>query len=422
MRKKFVFLSLIITLSLVVLFLFYRNFDGSGQLQSEYSVQVAFPNLSFSAPVGLVTAKDGTSRLFVIEQEGTIRVFSNSENATSSSVFLDLRDRVLYGGEQGLLGLAFHPNFKNNGYFYVNYVVDNPRRTIIARFTVNPNIADQADQTSELVLLEVSQPFANHNGGQLAFGPDGYLYIGLGDGGSGGDPLGNGQNRSTLLGKILRIDVNSPASGRNYGIPSDNPFAGNALGYREEIFAFGFRNPWRFSFDAVGGTLWAADVGQSQREEIDIVEKGNNYGWNIMEGSIPYSGGDQTGLTLPVWEYGRDEGIAVIGGFVYHGPTLTGLADAYVYGDYGSGKIWALTVNGSGTPTNTLLIDTNLVISSFGFDSDNELYICAFDGKIYRLHETIIPEFPSLVAFAVLLVALVLTLVVFKGRMRYISG
>jgi len=424
MKKKLFIISfsLIIALSLIAVFLSSQTFDGSGQTQNGYSVAVAFPNLTFNSPVGIINSGDGTNRLFVFEQQGTIRVFDNSANTATSKVFLDVADSVLSGGEQGLLGLAFHPNYRNNGYFYVDYVADNPRRTIIARYNVNANDPDQADRNSEVILLEISQPFTNHKGGQLAFGTDGYLYIGLGDGGSGGDPFGNGQNRSALLGKLLRIDVNSPSAGRNYGIPADNPFAGNTLGYREEIYAYGFRNPWRFSFDSSTGTLWVGDVGERQREEIDIVEKGKNYGWNIMEGTLTFSSGSQAGLELPVWEYGRDQGIAIIGGYVYRGSTSTGLTGSYVYGDYGSGKIWALTLSGTGTPTNTLLVDSALTISSFGVDSNNELYICAFDGKIYKLNETVIPEFSSLVAFAVLLLATLLTAIFYKKRVRHFSA
>lgn len=199
-----------------------------GQTQNPYSVALAFPNLEFNQFAGIFTPADGTNRLFVIEQIGVIQVFENSPTIATSTVFLDIRNKVLYGGEQGLLGLAFHPNYESNGYFYVNYVADNPRRTVIARYSVSPDNPNQALENSELVLLEVNQPFSNHNGGQLAFGPDGYLYIGLGDGGSAGDPLGNGQSLSTLLGKILRIDVDSPSKERNYGIPPDNLYAGNS--------------------------------------------------------------------------------------------------------------------------------------------------------------------------------------------------
>jgi len=379
--------------------------DGSGQTQNGYTVEVAFPNLTFNQPVSLVNSGDGTNRLFVIEQAGVIRVFENSQNVATSSVFLGISSQVLFGGEQGLLGLAFHPNYTMNNYFYINYVVDNPRRTVIARYSVSANNPNQALNDSELILLEVDQPFANHNGGQLAFGADGYLYIGLGDGGSGGDPLGNGQNRSSLLGKILRIDVDSPSQGRNYSIPSDNPYIGNNLGYREEIYAYGFRNPWRFSFDQQTGRLWVADVGQDTEEEIDIVEKGKNYGWNIMEGTLTYSAGSQEGLELPVWEYNHAEGIAVIGGYMYRGSILQGLYTKYIYGDYGSGKVWALQYDGVAPSVNTLLASTGLSLSSFGIDEGNELYFCALDGKIYALMANGIPEFPSSTIVFVLLIA-----------------
>jgi glucose/arabinose dehydrogenase len=236
--------------------------------------------------------------------------------------------------------------------------------------------------------LEVPQPYNNHNGGQIVFGPDGYLYISLGDGGSGGDPLSNGQNPSTLLGSILRIDVDSNFKERNYGIPADNPFVGNIQGFREEIFAYGLRNPWRFSFDLFTGWLWAGDVGQNRLEEIDIIESGGNYGWNTMEGSLCFSPQidcNKTRLELPVWEYGRDLGVSVIGGFVYRGVRLSELVGAYVYGDYGSGKIWSLQFSDENEPINIELVDTELSIASFGVDKENELYICAFDGKIYKL-------------------------------------
>jgi glucose/arabinose dehydrogenase len=311
--------------------------EASGQTQNGYDAEVAFPNLTFNQPVGLINAGNGTNRLFVIEQAGRIMVFENSKNTNTSKVFLDITDRVLFGGEQGLLGLAFHPNFKQNRYFYVDYVADNPRRTVIARYIAMDGDPNQADKGSELVMLEVNQPFANHNGGQLAFGDDGYLYIGLGDGGSEGDPFGNAQNRSSLLGKILRIDVDTFSAEEFYGIPADNPFAGNTLGYREEIYAYGLRNPWRFSFDRSGGTLWVGDVGQNREEEIDLVDKGKNYGWNVMEGTLCYSpstGCNQTGLEPPVWEYSHDEGNAVIGGFVYRGSNLARLNGDYIYGEW----------------------------------------------------------------------------------------
>lgn len=388
---------------------------GSGQLQGSYGIQVAFPQLIFSQPVGIYSADDGSNGLFVVEQAGIIRVFQNSGNTTTSTVFLDIADRVLFSGEQGLLGLAFHPNFTSNGYFYADYVAPNPTRTVIARYTVatgNPNLADKA---SEFVILEIVQPFSNHKGGQVAFGPDGYFYVGMGDGGSGGDPLGNGQNRSTLLGKILRIDVNAASAGRNYGIPADNPFVGNTLGYKEEIYAYGFRNPWRFSFDSATGKLWVGDVGQDRIEEIDVVEKGKNYGWNIMEGTLCYnppSGCNETGLELPVYEYNHTLGNAIIGGYLYHGSSLPELAGDYVYGDYGSGRIWSLSANG----TNTLLVTSNLTISSFGVDENKELYVCSFDGKIYNLNTSSIPEFSLPVSIAVLVVIALMSATVLKKK------
>jgi glucose/arabinose dehydrogenase len=362
-------------------------------------VEQAFPNISFSSPVDLQDARDGTNRLFVVEQAGTIRVFENSSSTQLSTVFLDIRDRVVYGGEQGLLGLAFHPNFKANGYFYVNYTAPNPLRTVIARYSVNPSNPNQADKNSEVVLLQYNQPYTNHNGGQVSFGPDGDLYIAAGDGGSGGDPQNNAQNLGSLLGKILRIDVNNPSGGKNYGIPQDNPFVGNTTGYREEIYAYGLRNPWRFSFDPVTSRLWAGDVGQNRLEEIDIIEKGKNYGWRVMEGNLCYNpptACNTAGLELPVLQYGRTEGISITGGFVYRGTRIPQLTGAYIYGDYGSGHIWALRYDGVNPVTNTeiAMIGSN-ILTSFGVDKDNELYICAFDGKIYQLKSstaTAVPE------------------------------
>jgi glucose/arabinose dehydrogenase len=393
-QNRLIFALCILTvLCIAAIFLSLKTPDISGQTQSMYSVNPAFPTLIFSQPVGIVPSSDGTNRLFVIEQAGVIHVFENSPTVAESTVFLNISTKVLFGGEQGLLGLAFHPNYELNGYFYINYVAENPLRTVISRYSVNPNNPDQAVENSELVILEINQPFSNHKGGQIAFGDDGYLYIGLGDGGSGGDPFGNAQNRSTLLGKILCINIDLTSQGRNYSIPLDNPYSGNTLGYKEEIYAFGFRNPWRFSFDSPTGRLWVADVGQNQREEIDIVEKGKNYGWNIMEGTLTYSSGSQIGLDLPVWEYSRAEGIAVIGGYVYHGSTLTDLNSKYIYGDYGSGKVWALQYDG-GVPINTLLADTDLNISSFGVDERNELYFCSIGGEIYLLKDNVF-EVPS---------------------------
>jgi glucose/arabinose dehydrogenase len=413
MNLKFMLVLFVCLLvfSCFLAFLIFWTPLTSAQMENE-GVEVAFPSLTFSEPVGIINSGDGKDRLFVVEQSGVIRFFENLKNATVSQVFLDISDRVLFGGEQGLLGTVFHPSYEENGYFYVDYVTANPLRTVVSRYSVDSSNPDQANKDSEFIILEVNQPFSNHNGGQLAFGADGFLYVGLGDGGSGGDPYGNAQNKSSLLGKILRVDVNSPSEEKNYSIPADNPFTGNTLGYREEIYAYGFRNPWRFSFDSVTGELWVGDVGQSEREEIDVVEKGDNCGWNVMEGTLcysPASGCNQTGLELPVWEYGHDQGNAIIGGYVYQAIKLTDFDGAYFYGDYGTGKIWALWYNVTGNSTNILLADMNTSITSFGVDESGELYFAGVDGKIYTFNAAIIPEYSL---YAICTILLVITLAV----------
>lgn len=384
-----------IVTSVAVLYLLPAFSAGAQQLQ----LQIAFPNLTFTRPVDLQHAGDGSNRIFVVEQAGVIRVFNNASSASSAGVFLDIRQKVNdAGNEEGLLGLAFHPGYESNGYFYVNYTAASPRRTVIARYRVSAADSNQADPNSETVLLEYAQPYENHNGGAMAFGPhDGYLYIASGDGGSGGDPQGNGQDRATLLGKILRIDVDTSSGMRPYGIPPDNPFANNTSGYREEIFAYGLRNPWRMSFDAVTGRLWVGDVGQNRREEIDLIINGGNYGWNRMEGNLCYPSGntncDMTGLIPPVWDYGRNLGNSITGGYVYRGGSVPQLAGAYVYADFGSGRIWSLHES-NGRWADTLRVSSGLGISSFGVDQNNELYLCVFNfsnpqnGRIYRFTPT----------------------------------
>jgi glucose/arabinose dehydrogenase len=425
MNLKFMlvlFVCLLVFTCFLTLLIFWTPLT-SAQNQNE-GVEVAFPNLAFSQPVGIINSGDGKNRLFVVEQSGIIKVFENLKNATVSHVFLDISDRVLFGGEQGLLGTAFHPNYEENGYFYVDYVTANPLRTVVSRYSVNPSNPDQSDKDSEFIILEIDQPFSNHNGGQLAFGADGFLYVGLGDGGSGGDPYGNAQNKSSLLGKILRIDVNSPSEGKNYSIPADNPFTGNTLGYREEIYANGFRNPWRFSFDSVTGELWVGDVGQSEREEIDVVEKGDNCGWKVMEGTICYSppsGCNQTGLKLPVWEYSHDQGNAIIGGYVYHATKLTDFDGAYFYGDYGTGKIWALWYNATGNSTNILLADMTTSIASFGVDESGEIYFAGVDGIIYTFNAAIIPEYSLYAICAILLVITLVGALVLRVKNHFSS-
>ena len=334
-------------------------------------------------PVGLTNAGDGSDRLFVIEQSGKVLVIS--DNVLLAEPFLDITGLVSCCGERGLLGLAFHPDYSENGFFFVNYS-DINGDTIIARFEVS-NDPDLANMDSEKELLRIEQPYANHNGGGIAFGPDGYLYVALGDGGSGGDPLGNAQNTNSLLGKLLRLDVDQ-ADG--YAIPSDNPFAGG--GGAPEVWAYGLRNPWRFSFDRLTGDLFIGDVGQGAWEEIDFLTAGYsggaNFGWNYREGSQPFvaaSNSDDLELTDPVAEYGRGQGFSVIGGVVYRGEQLPEWNGIYLYGDYGSGYIWGLYPSQDGPWQNRLLFKTDNSITSFGEDEQGELYYVAQDGVLYQL-------------------------------------
>lgn len=343
----------------------------------------AFPALSFEAPVFLTQVPGDADLLAVVEQEGRILTFRNEDGVSEAGVMLDIRELVNSGGEEGLLGLAFDPGFADNGTFYVYYSAAEPRRTVLSRFSSSSGVAPQADAGSEEVLLEVEQPYANHNGGTVIFGPDGYLYLGLGDGGGGGDPMGNAQDLSTLLGSIIRIDVGGDDG---YSIPEDNPFV-NRAGARGEIWAYGFRNPYRFSFDSSTGELWAGDVGQSDREEVDLVVKGGNYGWNLFEGSREYrnpeglSPGD---FEAPVVDYGRDAGLSVIGGYVYRGSEFPAIDGIYFYGDYGSGNIWALSYADDELLANELVANVP-AISSFGESGGGELFVVSLDGAIYRL-------------------------------------
>ncbi len=377
----------------LIAFLLWTGCSNSGVPDNgPLKIKAAFPNLKFNRPVDLQHAGDGSNRFFVVEQAGRIFVFGNYFNVTRRTLFLDIREKVNdWGNEEGLLGLAFHPQYRQNGRFFVYYSADGPRRSVLAQYNVSGNNPNKADPNSEKIILEVNQPYSNHNGGQIRFGPDGYLYISLGDGGSGGDPQGNGQNRKTLLGSILRIDVDKTQNGKNYAVPVDNPFTGNTSGRREEIYAWGLRNVWRFTFDRVDGTLWAADVGQNRIEEIDIIEKGKNYGWNIMEGSKcfePSENCDQRGLTLPVLDYTHEVGQSITGGFMYRGSEIPQLQGAYIYADFVSGRIWALRYDGREVTSNVLLQKTSLNISTFGEDEAGELYFCAFDGMIYRFYRS----------------------------------
>ena len=336
-----------------------------------------------SGPVYL-TAPRGDARLFVVEQPGRIRVVENG--ALLPTPFLDITDRVLSAGERGLLSMAFHPSYAGNGYFYVNYT-DRAGDTRVERYRVSAD-RNRADPTSAKLILQVAQPFANHNGGLVVFGPDGKLYVGMGDGGSGGDPLGHGQNRATLLGDLLRIDVDA---GDPYAVPAGNPYAGQA-GARGEIWATGVRNPWRFSFDREAGLLYLADVGQNALEEVNVVPAtaaGINYGWNTMEGSRcfrPADGCDRAGLTLPVLEYDHSQGCSITGGYVYRGSRIPALRGHYFYSDYCQGWIRSFRYGGGQAVDRRewALGDVGNVLS-FGEDAAGELYVLSASGRVYRM-------------------------------------
>jgi len=351
----------------------------------------------FTTPLDIQQPDDNSGRLFVVEQNGHIQIIQG-DGTRAATAFLDVTGRAGFttGGETGLLGLAFHPDYKNNRRFFVNYTRNSGAQlqSVIAEFTASSTNSNFADAATENILFTVDQPFANHNGGGLAFGKDGFLYIGLGDGGSAGDPLGNGQNTNTLLGKMLRIDVDSaPSSGLNYAIPPSNPFVGH--GGRGEIWLYGLRNPFRFSFDTVTGDLWIGDVGQSSFEEVDRLNStqgGANLGWNIMEGShcfMPPTGCSMAGLTLPIFDYDHSQGDdTIIGGHVYHGTKAPALAGLYVFGDFISGRMWTLTQNGvTYTRTNLLNVAAN-DLSTIGQDQLGELYVARYStGAVSRIHQ-----------------------------------
>ncbi|MGE5310798.1 MAG: PQQ-dependent sugar dehydrogenase [Nitrospirota bacterium] len=341
-------------------------------------------------PVAITHAGDGSGRLFITLQAGQLVIFDGTQ--VLPTPFLDISSLVLSGGERGLLSVAFHPNYRDNGVFFV-YYTNTAGDIVIARYSVSAN-SNVANPTSAGILLTIPHPnFANHNGGQLQFGPDGYLYIGVGDGGSGGDPSSHGQSLDTFLGKLLRIDVDDSSP---YGIPVNNPFVG-VPGALPEIWAYGLRNPWRFSFDRSTHDLFIADVGQDSWEEVDFQPAssagGQNYGWNVMEGNHcfnPPSGCNSTGLTLPILEYahgpGDSIGCSISGGYRYRGtqnPSLTGI---YFYGDFCSGRIWGASEQGGGGWTTTEPVDTALSISSFGEDEAGEIYVADYSqGAIYRI-------------------------------------
>lgn len=369
--------------------------------------RVAFPNLDWDGwePVDesgrnqplrfMELTHVGDERLFAAAQKGQVFVFKNDPDVAESTLFLDITDRVApwrKHNEEGLLGIAFHPKFKQNGYFYVYYSTSKKERTsIVSRFQTLANHPNRADKNSEKVLIEIAQPFNNHNGGSIEFGPDGYLYIGLGDGGDRNDPLGSGQNLTTLLGSILRIDVDRVAGGNAYAIPKDNPFVSQAK-LRPEIYAYGFRNPWRIAFDSKTGDLWVADVGQDLWEEINVVRRGGNYGWSIREGTHPFGNQNPAAVDAPiepVWEYDHRIGKSITGGRVYNSSRLPELQGKYLYADYVTGRVWALDydLQAQKVRKNLEISPGGITVTSFGEDASGEVYymIAAANGQcIYR--------------------------------------
>jgi glucose/arabinose dehydrogenase len=343
-------------------------------------------------PIGLAHAGDGSGRLFVLEQVGRVRVVER-DGAVRPQPFVDLSGRVLSGGERGLLGIAFHPDFARNRRLFVHYSRAGDGATVVSELRASPD-GRSADPSSERILLGVTQPFSNHNGGRIAFGPDGYLYIGLGDGGGGGDPYGNGQDTNVLLGKLLRVDVDGqPADGRGYAIPSDNPFAPGGVrpgGGLPEIWAYGLRNPWQFSFDAEAGDLYIGDVGQGRWEEVNRQPSdsrgGENYGWAVMEGRHCYADDDcaQAPYVKPIAEYSHEQGCSITGGHVYRGARQQELKGIYLFGDYCSGIIFTLHVD-EGTVTPKVVLDSSLSITAFGVDENGEVYVADAGGSVQRV-------------------------------------
>ena len=353
-------------------------------------LRVELHTAGLTDPIGITHAGDGSGRLFVNERAGRVRVIT-ADGSLLEEPFVDLSNRVLFGNERGLLGLAFHPDFAANGRLFVHYSRAGDGATVVSELQASADRVS-ADPGSERQLLSVAQPFANHNGGQMAFGPDGYLYIGLGDGGSRGDPLGNGQNRNVLLGKILRLDVDRQPAGEPYGIPPNNPFAAGGAdpgAGLAEIWAYGLRNPWRFSFDPEGGALYIGDVGQGSWEEIDRQpgdsRGGENYGWSVMEGRHCFqSDCDQAPYVKPIAQYSHEVGCAVAAGHVYRGNEYPELDGVYVFADYCSGIFFTLQID-EGTISPKQVLDSELRVTAFGVSETGELYAADLNGAIYRV-------------------------------------
>jgi glucose/arabinose dehydrogenase len=366
----------------------------------ELKTEVAFPNLRFDRPVAMADPKDGSNLLFVVEQhQAKVWSFPADTRTDDKRLFLQLPREISKDNEEGLLGLAFHPKYKDNGEFFVYYSSkEGPtgRRSVVSRFHVSKDDPRKADPASEeRIWLGPPDPYGNHNGGCIAFGPDGFLYITLGDSGAADDPLTSGQKGSDFFGSILRIDVDRPEGDNPYGIPADNPARRDRTLYGDwapEVFCIGLRNVWKFTFDEETGACWAGDVGQNLWEMVDIIKNGGNYGWSVMEGTHrfrPQQPRSRVPITPPVFEYSHDVGKSITGGYVYRGPSLPALRGAYVFGDFETGRIWGLREEGGKATEVAELIDLGsnpkLNIAAFGEGPDRELYILAFDGRIHRL-------------------------------------
>ncbi|MEY2428177.1 MAG: hypothetical protein QOJ40_1062, partial [Verrucomicrobiota bacterium] len=381
-------------------------------------LKVAFPTATFTRPLWMEEAPDGSKRLFVVEQAGRILAVSGNRKSDELTPFLDITDRKpQVQNEEGLLAFAFHPQFKTNGLFYVYYTQQSPKREVLSEMRVSSSDPNKADLGTERILLEIPHPYWNHNGGTLLFGPDGYLYLSVGDGGLGGDPHNVGQSGHHLLAKILRLDVNSRTGKLPYGIPKDNPFVGKddkgnpkadpfdtkPEGLRPEIWAYGLRNVWRMSFDRETGQLWAADVGQDKWEEVDLIVKGGNYGWSVREGFHDFKNQKAQGKLIdPIIEYPHNAGLSaeckfpdhspgasITGGYVYRGKKIPALRGIYIYADFIMGTVWGLRYENGQVAIHGQLIKPNPLhaIASFAEDGAGELYAVVFDGKIYDLVE-----------------------------------